>query len=61
MNAAGTVLAADLEVGHHHTAEWLGLTWNVDTIWSSIIAGLIVLISALYMARRAPATTTSRC
>ena len=59
MSANGTILAADLEVGHHHTAEWLGVTWNVDTIWSSIVAGLIVFITALYMARRATKCRTA--
>ena len=27
----------------HHTAEFLGMTFNVDTIWGTSIAGTIVL------------------
>jgi F-type H+-transporting ATPase subunit a len=60
MNGAGTVLAADLEVGHHHTAQLFGLTWNVDTIWSSVVAGLIVFFLGLYMARRATSGRPSK-
>ena len=37
-----------------------GLTFNVDTIWSSVVAGLIVLGSALYMARRATSGRPSK-
>ena len=32
----------------HHTAQLLGLTFNVDTIWSTLIAGVIVLGLGLY-------------
>ena len=53
MRGAGAILAADVEVGHHHTAQIGGLTFNVDTIYSSIVAGLIVLVAGVYMARRA--------
>jgi F-type H+-transporting ATPase subunit a len=60
MSSNGTILAADLEVGHHHTAEWLGVTWNVDTIWSSAVAGMIVFFTALYMARRATSGRPSK-
>jgi F-type H+-transporting ATPase subunit a len=60
MNGPVTVLAADLEVGHHHTAEVYGFTVNVDTIWSSVVAGLIVLGGALYMARRATSGRPSK-
>jgi F-type H+-transporting ATPase subunit a len=60
MNTTGTILAADLEVGHHRTVDIGGLTFNIDTIWSTVIAGLIVLISALYMARRASSGRPSK-
>ena len=32
----------------HHTAQWLGLTFNVDTIWRTLIAGVVVLGLGLY-------------
>ena len=60
IRGGGTVLAADLEVGHHHTASIGGLTFNVDTLWSSVVAGVIVLGAALYMARRATSGRPSK-
>jgi F-type H+-transporting ATPase subunit a len=50
---SGTLLAADIEVGHHRTVDFLGLTLNIDTVWSTVVAGIIVLGAGLYMARRA--------
>ena len=60
MRGAGAILAADVEVGHHHTAQIGGLTFNVDTIWSSVVAGVIVLGAGLYMARRATSGRPSK-
>jgi F-type H+-transporting ATPase subunit a len=60
MRGAGAILAADVEVGHHHTAQIGGLTFNVDTIWSSVVAGVIVLGAGLYMARRASSGRPSK-
>jgi F-type H+-transporting ATPase subunit a len=45
--------SADIEVGVHHTAHFLGMTFNVDTIWSTLIAGAVVLVLGLIVARRA--------
>jgi F-type H+-transporting ATPase subunit a len=50
---AGAVHTADIEVGKHHTAQFLGMTFNVDTIWCTVIAGVIVLALGLLVARRA--------
>ncbi len=33
-----TILAAQIEVGEHHTATWLGMTVNTDTVLSTAIA-----------------------
>jgi F-type H+-transporting ATPase subunit a len=60
MNAAGTILAADLEVGHHRQADIFGFTVNVDTVWSSVVAGLIVFGAAMYMAQRATSGRPSK-
>jgi F-type H+-transporting ATPase subunit a len=61
MTGAPTVLAAgDIEVGHHRTAEILGMTVNVDTLWSTLIAGAIILITGIYMARRATSGRPSK-
>jgi F-type H+-transporting ATPase subunit a len=60
MTGAGTVLAANLEVGHHRTVVVGGLTFNIDTIWATLIAALIVLGAAFYMARRASSGRPSK-
>lgn len=40
---------AKIEVGHHQEVEWLGLTWNLDTIISASIAALIVILLAFFV------------
>ena len=47
------VHSANIEVGLHHTVQFLGLTFNVDTIWSTLVAGVIVLGLGLIVARSA--------
>jgi F-type H+-transporting ATPase subunit a len=37
-------LAADIEIGHHVQREFLGMTFNIDTIISTIVAGVLVLL-----------------
>jgi F-type H+-transporting ATPase subunit a len=45
-----TILAeAQIEVGAHHHATWLGLTVNTDTIISTAIAGAIVIALAFFL------------
>jgi F-type H+-transporting ATPase subunit a len=45
-----TLLAeAAIEVGHHETAEWFGLTVNTDTVLATVIAAVIVLALAFYL------------
>jgi F-type H+-transporting ATPase subunit a len=48
-----TVLATDIEIGTHITRTFGGVTFNVDTIWSTVLAAAIVLGVGLYMARHA--------
>jgi F-type H+-transporting ATPase subunit a len=45
-----------IEVGHHKTADWFGLTVNVDTVTSSAIAAVIVIGLAFFL--RAKVTST---
>jgi F-type H+-transporting ATPase subunit a len=40
---------AAIEVGHHETAKWLGLTVNTDTVLATAIAAVIVLGLAFYL------------
>jgi F-type H+-transporting ATPase subunit a len=49
------VASTDIQVGHHHTVEWMGLTFNIDTILCTVIAGTIVCGLGLLMARTATA------
>ena len=41
-----------IEIGHHVEREFLGMTFNLDTIWTTLLAGLIVLALG-FLARRA--------
>jgi F-type H+-transporting ATPase subunit a len=50
---SAAVHTATIDVGVHHTARFLGLTFNVDTIWCTVIAGVIVLGLGLMVARNA--------
>lgn len=36
--------AADIEIGHHVQRTWHGMTFNIDTIISTIVAGVLVLL-----------------
>jgi F-type H+-transporting ATPase subunit a len=38
-----------IEVGHHETANWFGLTVNVDTVASSALAAVIVIALAFFL------------
>ncbi|MBV9313744.1 MAG: F0F1 ATP synthase subunit A [Pseudonocardia sp.] len=59
--AGGLVLAAEeIKPGEHWTAELFGLTFNVDTILGTLIAGAIVCGLGLYMASRATAGRPSK-
>jgi F-type H+-transporting ATPase subunit a len=45
-----------IEVGHHKTADWFGLTVNVDTVTSSAIAAVIVIGLALFLKAKVTST-----
>ena len=40
---------SSIEVGHHDTAKWFGLTVNTDTIMATALAALIVIGLAFYL------------
>lgn len=52
--------AADVRIGDHVTGKFLGLTWNLDTIWSTAVAGGILIALGLYMAFRVTHGTPSK-
>ena len=41
-----------ITIGEHVTREWLGMTWNIDTIWTTVIAATVVLVLG-FVAKRA--------
>ncbi|MFY9336322.1 MAG: F0F1 ATP synthase subunit A [Mycobacterium sp.] len=45
-----------IEVGHHTTATWLGMTVNTDTVLSTVVAAVITLALAFFL--RAKVTST---
>jgi F-type H+-transporting ATPase subunit a len=45
-----------IEVGHHTTAVWFGMTVNTDTIYATAFAGIVTLILAFIL--RAKVTST---
>lgn len=52
--------AEELEIGiNHPTVKLFGLTLYVDTIWSTIVAGTIVVLFGWFIARRATAGVPS--
>jgi F-type H+-transporting ATPase subunit a len=54
---AETILgAAQIEVGEHHQATWLGLTVNTDTVLSTAIAAVIVIALAFFLRSRVTST-----
>jgi F-type H+-transporting ATPase subunit a len=44
-------LAVNVKVGDHHTVTFLGLTWNVDTILATLIAGAIIVLLGFLLRR----------
>ena len=40
---------AEIEVGTHTTVEFLGLTFNVDTIISTVIVGIVVILLGFFL------------
>jgi F-type H+-transporting ATPase subunit a len=40
---------SEIEIGHHVTVEFLGLTFNADTIWTTVLAGAIVIGLGFWM------------
>jgi F-type H+-transporting ATPase subunit a len=47
----GQQLALEVKVGEHHTLEIGGLTFNMDTIFSTIVAGVIIIVLGMLLRR----------
>lgn len=52
--------AAEIEIGTHPTGKFLGLTFNLDTLLSTVVAGAILVALGLYMAYRVTRGTPSK-
>jgi F-type H+-transporting ATPase subunit a len=50
------VLAEGIEVGTHPTATFLGLTFNLDTILSTVVVGAVVILLGLVLRSRITST-----
>src|SRR5690348_10931101 len=60
MSAHPQLLAATIDVGKHPTAHFLGLTFNIDTMYTSTIAAVLVLALMWWVARTASHTQPSK-
>ena len=49
MTATSYLADGSIEVGHHVQREWFGMTFNLDTIIGTSVAGLIVLALAFFL------------
>jgi len=47
---------AAIEVGHHETANWFGLTVNTDTVMATAIAAVIVIALAFFLKAKVTST-----
>jgi F-type H+-transporting ATPase subunit a len=45
-------LESDITIGEHKTVTWLGMTFNIDTIISTLVAGGLVLLMGLWVVRQ---------
>jgi len=61
MSAAHVFTAStDITIGEHSTFTWNGMTFNVDTILSTFIAGAVVIVFGLIIARSASVKKPSK-
>jgi F-type H+-transporting ATPase subunit a len=45
-------LESEITIGEHHTVEVWGLTINIDTVFSTVVAGLVVVLLGFLMRRK---------
>jgi F-type H+-transporting ATPase subunit a len=55
-----TLPAATITVGDHPTAHFLGMTFNIDTMYGTVIAGVITIGFLWWVARRVSSTVPNR-
>ena len=52
--------SATIQVGDHITRKLFGLTIDVDVVWSTVVAGVIILAAGLYLRSKATAGVPGR-
>ncbi len=52
--------ASEIQIGEHFTVEVFGLTFNADTIWTSLVAGAIVVGLGFWMRAKITSGVPSR-
>jgi F-type H+-transporting ATPase subunit a len=62
MSRLSTIPVADtnIEVGTHVTVQVGGLTFNMDTIWASLVAGVVVVGLGFFVAAKSSATKPTK-
>ena len=56
----GILASAAIQVGDHITRKLFGLTIDVDVVWSTVVAGVIILAAGLYLRSKATAGVPKR-
>ncbi|HMC68563.1 MAG TPA: FoF1 ATP synthase subunit a, partial [Mycobacteriales bacterium] len=60
MIGSGNVLAADIAVGEHDTFHFLGMTFNVDTMYATVVAAVVTLGFLGWVARKASSAVPNK-
>ena len=47
--SAAVVPMADIKIGEHVQRQILGMTFNMDTIWTTLVAGTIVVVLGFWL------------
>lgn len=50
----------EIQIGHHTTAEYFGLTFNTDTIFATVVAAAVVLILGFWLRATVSAETPGK-
>src|SRR5664280_1882975 len=51
----GLLATAQIQVGDHITRSLFGLKIDVDVVWSTVVAGLVILAAGMYLRAKATA------
>jgi F-type H+-transporting ATPase subunit a len=60
VHSAGSLLAVTIPVGDHVQRKVAGVTLNLDTIWTTLLAGAVVLALGFYLRAKVSATSPNR-